>query len=582
MGTIPGGDTLAFTGSGGTVTINGETGTGSTDVFNINDTTVQFNAADGLAGTTISFNGNGITRNVDAQGSVNTFNIQGAGASGPSGSLVGDSATNAFVFSGSSKLIGSIQGGGSSTLNDSAYSSGVTVKLGNGTNGTATGVSGTVTGITAVIGTNYNDTLNAGTVPNVALSGGLGTNTLSGTGAGDSVVESISSSYTLTNASLTGTGVSFTDNLTGIKVAALSGVGATATFTVSGWTGSGSLTAPAGTGTVTASKAANYTLTNTSLSSTDGMSLTLSGIVTANLAVTGAGHTFTESGWTGSGSLTGTTATVAASNASGFTLSPTSLTAGPMSLTLSGITTANLTDTSGGGNTFTINGWTGKGSLSGSSDSLVESVSSNVTLTNASLAVTGIPTLTLYGITTANLTDTAGGNTFTVSGWTGNGSLTDAGSTADTVAASKSAGFTLTNSLLSSTDLMSLSLSNGITTANLTDNGSGGNTFTVSGWTGGGTLKGATETLVDNISSNVTLSNTSLAVTGGATLTLSGFTTANLTDTAGGNTFTVSGWTRRIADGQYGQRGHRGGEQGRQLHVDQHVAGVRPTACRSA
>ena len=376
-------------------------------------------------------------------------------------------------------------------MNDSAYSSGVTVKLGNGTNGTATGVSGTVTGITAVIGTNFNDTLNAGTVPNVALSGGPGTNTLSGTGAGDSVVESISSSYTLTNASLTGTGVSFTDNLTGIKVAALSGVGATATFTVSGWTGSGSLTAPAGTGTVTASKAANYTLTNTSLSSSDGMSLTLSGIVTANLAVTGAGHTFTESGWTGSGSLTGTTATVAASNASGFTLSPTSLTAGPMSLTLSGISTANLTDTSGGGNTFTINGWTGKGSLSGSSDSLVESVSSNVTLTNASLAVTGIPTLTLYGITTANLTDTAGGNTFTVSGWTGNGSLTDAGSTADTVAASKSAGFTLTNRLLSSTDLMSLSLSNGITTVNLTDNGSGGNTFTVSGWTGGGTLKGS-------------------------------------------------------------------------------------------
>ena len=32
--------------------------------------------------------------------------------------------------------------------------------------------------------------------------------------------------------------------------------------------------------------------------------------------------------------------------------------------------------------------------------------------------------LTLSGITTANLTDTAGGHTFTVSGWTGTGSLT--------------------------------------------------------------------------------------------------------------------------------------------------------------
>ena len=41
-----------------------------------------------------------------------------------------------------------------------------------------------------------------------------------------------------------------------------------------------------------------------------------------------------------------------------------------------------------------------------------------------------MPTLSLSGITAANLTDTAGGNTFTVSGWTGSGSLTDTGATA--------------------------------------------------------------------------------------------------------------------------------------------------------
>ena len=46
------------------------------------------------------------------------------------------------------------------------------------------------------------------------------------------------------------------------------------------------------------------------------------------------------------------------------------------------------------------------------------------TLTNTSLAVTDDTTLSLSGITTANLTDTGGGNTFTVSGWTGSGSLT--------------------------------------------------------------------------------------------------------------------------------------------------------------
>ena len=201
----------------------------------------------------------------------------------------------------------------------------------------------------------------------------------------------------------------------------------------------------------------------------------------------------------------------------------------------------------------------------------MDTVAANATLTNTSLAVTGLPTLTLSGFTTANLTDTAGGNTFTVSGWTGAGSLTDSAATGDTVTASKSAGFTLTNTSLSSTDGMTLGLS-GITTANLTDTGSR-HTFTVTGWTGSGTLKGSTETLVDSVSSSVVLANTSLAVTGLPTLTLSGFTTANLTDTAGGNTFTVSGWTGSgsLTDSAAAAR-HGDGEQERRLHPDQHLA----------
>ena len=150
--------------------------------------------------------------------------------------------------------------------------------------------------------------------------------------------------------------------------------------------------------------------------------------------------------------------------------------------------------------------------------------------------------------------------------------LTDSAATGDTVTASKSAGFTLTNTSLSSTDGMSLGLS-GFTTANLTDSGSGGNTFTVTGWTGAGTLKGTAETLVDSASSSVVLAKTSLAVTGGTTLTLSGFTTANLTDTAGGNTFTVSGWTGSgsLTDSA-AIAGRCGGEQECQLHPDQYLA----------
>jgi Ca2+-binding RTX toxin-like protein len=53
-----------------------------------------------------------------------------------------------------------------------------------------------------------------------------------------------------------------------------------------------------------------------------------------------------------------------------------------------------------------------------------------------------------------------------VSGWTGHGTLIDSASTGDIVSASKKAGYTLTNAVLSSTDGMVLNLS-GITTANL-------------------------------------------------------------------------------------------------------------------
>ena len=664
VGSITAGGTISFAGSGANVTIVGESL--GTNVFTIQDTSVTFGAADPLYGTTISFSGTGMTRFVDAAGSTNTFNIQGTGASGPSGSLVGDAGTDAFVFSGSSKFAGSIQGAGASTLNYSAYGSAVNVNLANGTSGTATGVSGTVGGITAVIGGNSNDILNAGTTPNVVLTGGLGTNTLSGTGSGDSVVESIASGYTLTATKLTGTGPAFTDNLSGITVASLTGVSTTSnTFTVSSWTGTGSLSAPTGTGIVTASKSAGYALTNTLLSSTDGMALGLSGITTANLTDTGNTHTFSVTGWTGSGTLKGTTETmvdaisnssvltntslvvtglptltlsgfktasltdsvggntftvsgwtgsgslvdvgtatdtVSASKSASFTLTNSSLsstdgmaltmsgiatailnassasrtftvggwtgsgsltdtatgivaasknagfnlnsallsTGDGMTLALSGITTANLTDT---GNThmFSVAGWAGSGTLTGTAETLADVVSSNAVLTNTSLAVSGLPTLTLSGFSGASLTDTAGGITFTVSGWTGTGSLTDSAASGDTVVASKNAGFTLSSASLSSTDGMTLGLS-GVTTGNLTDTGNT-HTFTVTGWTGSGTLKGTTETLADVIANSAVLANTSLAVLGSPTLTLSGFNTANVTDTAGGNTFTVSGWT---------------------------------------
>ena len=128
------------------------------------------------------------------------------------------------------------------------------VSLGNGTDGTATGVSGSVSGITAVIGSSFNDYLNADNVPFVTLTGGPGDNELACNptvvGNTDSVAESISSSYTLTTLTslggvpltgvLTGTGGnSVTDQLSGIGTANLTGSGSSSTFNVSAGSGQG-------------------------------------------------------------------------------------------------------------------------------------------------------------------------------------------------------------------------------------------------------------------------------------------------------------------------------------------------------
>ena len=224
-GTIPGSDSIVISGDGD-FQLQGESGDVS-DVFTITDSAVAFGSPGALAGTTIEFDGPGLTRNVDAMGTSNTFDIEGAGVSGPSGLISGDAGHTNFVFVGTGRLLGSlVVSSGTGTLDYSAYSEGVTVNLGSpgpSPDGTATGVSGIVGGaITAIIGSDYNDTLNAGSYPGVALSGGPGTNSLVGM-AGDSVVESVSSSYTLTDAQLTGSGPSVTDNLIGIRTAQLTG-----------------------------------------------------------------------------------------------------------------------------------------------------------------------------------------------------------------------------------------------------------------------------------------------------------------------------------------------------------------------
>ncbi len=394
--TVPGGDTITFSGSGITVTIDGESGTSGADDFIIMDNSVEYISSDGIDGTTVDFSGTSVTRDVNALGSVNTFNIESAGTGGPY-NLAGDAGINSFSLAGSSALLGTITGGGLSSLDYAGYGSGVMVNLGNGTNGIGTGVSGAIKGIDAIIGSAFSDSLSVGSVANVDLTGGLGVNHFTGSISGTTTVVETGADLTLSNASLTGDGID--DIFREIKSAQLTDVIGGGTFTVSGWTGSGSLSAPASNpDAVYATKGANFTLANTLLASGDGMSMNLSGI-----------------------------------------------------------TSANLTDSSTGGITFTVSRWTGGGSLidadtGGSFDAVTSTKGAGYTLSDTSLTSTDGMSLGLSGLTSANLTDTAGGNTFDVSGWDQAAALIDSGSTADTVDATKSASFTLTNTSLDSTD----------------------------------------------------------------------------------------------------------------------------------
>ena len=329
------------------------------------------------------------------------------------------------------------------------------------------------------------DTLNGG-AGNDTLSGGLGNDSLNGGTDINTLTESGNVNFTLTNTSLTGVG---TDTLSNLQVANLSNLAGDTiarNYTVSGWTGGGSLTRVSGTGssnTITASKAVgtiNFTLSDTGLQTSDGMNLTLSG--------------FTKAVLTGGA----------------------------------------------GSNSFAVSDWTGSGTLSGGagSDTLLSSRDGNTTLSSTALTTTGssavFGTLTLSVIEVAHLTGTSGDNTFTVSGWNGTGSLTGGGGT-DTVAATRNANFTLSNSQLFASNNLNMTLTE-IDVANFTG-GTSNNIFNLSAWTQIASLNGSTGTDRVEVTrdTDMTLTNTALVSAGFGTLTLSGIETATLTGGDGNN-----------------------------------------------
>ena len=186
----------------------------------------------------------------------------------------------------------------------------------------------------------------------------------------------------------------------------------------------------------------NYSL-STSVLQYGSFLLDLSGVTTVTLnAVAGTGaHTFTMAGWSGTVNIVGqgnnntiNVNPLGGTSAASFVLADAQLkvTVGSVTSTynLSDIQTANLTGDAKGANTYTVTGWTGNGSLTGPSGSTNTVISTNdrdFTLTNTSLARSGLPTLTLSNIQNATLTGGASANTFTVHDWSGNATLTGIG-----------------------------------------------------------------------------------------------------------------------------------------------------------
>ncbi len=261
---------------------------------------------------------------------------------------------------------------------------------------------------------------------------GSGTYTINGQGAvadTDTIRATRNADMTLTNAQLTVGSDVFA--LNGIEQAVLTGGGSDNTFTVSGWTGSGTLAGAGGSDTVAATKNANFTLTNASLATTDGMNLALSSIEAANLTGGGSGNTFTITGWTGTGTLDGAggSDTVTLSKDANFTLTNTSLsaTSGP-SMTLSSIEVANLTG-GGSGNTFTVGPWSGTANVNGQGGDDRYVLNNNwgtVAITEA--ASGGIDTLDFTAVTT-DLQINAGRTIITTAG----GSLTQGAELAEKI-----------------------------------------------------------------------------------------------------------------------------------------------------
>ncbi len=137
------------------------------------------------------------------------------------------------------------------------------------------------------------------------LDGGAGDDDLNGGDGVDTINETANTHFTLTNSSLV-RGTSETDSLNNIEVANLVGGANSNTFTLTGWTGTGSINGRGGNDTLVWAANANFTLSNGSiLVSTALGPMSLASIEAASLTGGESDNTLDASAFTGLTQLNG-------------------------------------------------------------------------------------------------------------------------------------------------------------------------------------------------------------------------------------------------------------------------------------
>jgi hypothetical protein len=186
---------------------------------------------------------------------------------------------------------------------------------------------------------------------------GSGHDSLIGVGGTDTVQASGASRYTLTNTRLTGIGIA---DLSGIQNAVLTGSATGTTFDLSGWTGAATVIGVGGINTIVVTRDVNFTLSNNTLTLSDGTVITLQNI--QNVVLTGGpgNNTFDASGWTGAATFDGQSGvnTIVVNRAGNYVLTDNSLVVSSGgTFQLSSIQSAVLTGSTG--SVFDVRGYSG-------------------------------------------------------------------------------------------------------------------------------------------------------------------------------------------------------------------------------